>query len=48
MTALAATLDYSNFKGVIAATPDQRTKLDIYTAFHHDMERWQNDKAYSR
>lgn len=38
---LLADLDYSNFKGVIAQTPDQREKLSIYSAFHHDLERWQ-------
>lgn len=42
MQALAASLDYSNFKGVIASTPDQREKLGIYTAFHHDLEDHQN------
>lgn len=41
---LAEQLDYSNFKGVVAALPDQRAKLGIYTAFHHDLEDWQNSK----
>lgn len=42
MLALADTLDYSNFKGVIASTPDQREKLGIYSAFHYDLEYQQN------
>lgn len=42
MAELAQDLDYSNFKGVIASKPDQREKLGIYTAFHHDLENWQN------
>ncbi len=42
LAALAAALDYSNFKGMIASTPDQRDKLAIYSAFHHDLEDWQN------
>lgn len=42
MSALAGSLDYSNFKGVISARPDQSDKLGVYSAFHHDMERWQN------
>lgn len=42
MSALAASLDYSNFKGVIASTADQRDKLAIYSAFHHDLEHWQH------
>jgi len=46
MSALAASLDYSNFKGVVAATPDQRDKLSIYSAFHHDLERWQLEKSH--
>jgi hypothetical protein len=35
-------VDYPNFKGVIAATPDQRDKLGIYSEFHHAMEAFQN------
>lgn len=42
MTTLAASLDYSNFKGVIASTPDQREKLGIYSEFHHDLEELQH------
>ena len=42
MTVLAASLDYSNFKGVIAGTPDQRDKLGIYSDFHHDLQELQN------
>lgn len=30
MSALAESIDYDNFKGVVAATPDQRPKLDAY------------------
>jgi hypothetical protein len=44
-TALIAAIDYSNFKGVIASKPDQREKLGIYTAFHHDLEGWQNNPS---
>jgi hypothetical protein len=42
MLLLGDTLDYSNFKGIIAGTSDQRDKLSIYSAFHHDMEHHQN------
>jgi hypothetical protein len=40
MSALAESIDYDNFKGVIAATPDQRDRLDAYhkvwsTLAHH-------------
>lgn len=30
MSALAESIDYDNFKGVIPATPNQRPKLDAY------------------
>ena len=30
MGALAESIDYDNFKGAIAATPDQRQRLDAY------------------
>lgn len=39
---LFQSVDYANFKGVIGLTRDQSDKLPAYTAFHHDMERWQN------
>ena len=42
--ALFASVDYSNFKGVIASTSEQRDKLPTYSAFHHDMERWQEER----
>lgn len=42
MQTLAQELDYSNFKGIISATEDQREKLPIYSDFHHDMEQFQN------
>lgn len=45
MQTLAMELDYSNFKGVIAQTDDQREKLPIYSDFHHRMERFQNAPA---
>ncbi len=41
LAALAETLDYANFKGVIESTDDQRDKLAVYSAFHHDLDRWQ-------
>lgn len=41
MQVLAMSLDYSNFKGVISVTQDQRDKMDAYFTFHHDMERLQ-------
>ncbi|WP_043586347.1 hypothetical protein [Geminisphaera colitermitum] len=41
--ALSASIDYSNFKSEIACTPGQRDKLAAYSAFHHDLERWQKD-----
>lgn len=41
MEALSASIDYSNFKGIIEHTPDQRDKLAVYYSFHHGMERWQ-------
>lgn len=44
MISLSKTIDYSNFKGIVAGRPDQREKLGIYTAFHHDLEHWQNKK----
>lgn len=43
--ALLASIDYANFKGIIAQTPHQADKLSAYSAFHHDMERWQNRSA---
>ncbi len=45
MAALAETLDYANFKGVIASTEDQRDKLAVYSAFHQDLEHWQSKLA---
>ncbi|WP_043585355.1 hypothetical protein [Geminisphaera colitermitum] len=39
--ALSTSIDYSNFKSEIAATPGQRDKLGAYSAFHHDLEHWQ-------
>lgn len=45
MQVLALELDYPNFKGVIANTPDQADKLGAYSAFHHDMEMWQRRKS---
>jgi hypothetical protein len=39
---LFASIDYSNFKGVIARTEDQCDKLGTYTRFHAEMEDWQN------
>ena len=48
METLAASLDYSNFKSEIAAKPDQRDKLAIYSAFHHDLEAWQGKTNSSR
>lgn len=39
--ALASHLDYSNFKGRIAAAPDQQHKLSAYHDFWGDGRRWQ-------
>jgi hypothetical protein len=48
MVTLAAELDYSNFKGVIAKTEDQRDKLSTYTRFHGEMEDWQEQSELPR
>lgn len=48
MVTLAEELDYSNFKGVIALTDDQRDKLGIYTRFHGEMEAWQHQSELPR
>lgn len=42
LEALAASIDYSNFKAVIHQTPHQSNKGDAYWDFHATMERWQN------
>jgi hypothetical protein len=45
MTTLATELDYSNFKGEIASSGlDQSDKIGVYSHFHHEMERWQDEK----
>lgn len=41
MQALAASIDYSNFKAVIHKTADQRDKGDVYWDFHTAMEHHQ-------
>ena len=38
---LCDTLDYSNFKGKIGQTPDQRDKLNIYHSWWDDMYGFQ-------
>lgn len=40
---LVESVDYANFKGIVGATPDQRERLPIYSRFHHEMERFQNN-----
>lgn len=42
---LFLSVDYPNFKGVIASTPDQRDRYEIYADFHHAMEIWQNRRT---
>ncbi|MDR1789935.1 MAG: hypothetical protein LBR12_06325 [Opitutaceae bacterium] len=48
MDAIVASLDYPNFKPVIAGTPAQRDKLPVYFGFHADMERWQDERETLR
>jgi hypothetical protein len=41
---LAADIDYANFKGVVARTPDQRDKLGILHEIWELMHRYQSER----
>jgi sarcosine oxidase gamma subunit len=41
---LAADIDYANFKGVVARTPDQRDKLSILHEIWELMYRYQTER----
>ncbi|MCE9519747.1 MAG: hypothetical protein K8R87_09380 [Verrucomicrobia bacterium] len=45
MKALTGSIDYGNFKSVIAANPDQRSKVSAYHDIHHRMVEWQEKNA---
>jgi hypothetical protein len=45
MSALAAGIDYDNFKSAIVANPDQRSKISAYHDIHHRMLAWQAGHA---
>lgn len=38
---LIDSVDYPNFKSMVAKSPDQAEKLTTYSDFHHDMEQLQ-------
>lgn len=41
MQALTKSIDYGNFKGQIARTPDQSGKLPVYSKFHDATIKWE-------
>lgn len=45
MSALAASVDYGNFKSAIAASPSERSKLTAYHDIHHRMVEWQKENS---
>ncbi len=45
MSVLGDTIDYTNFKGAIAATPAQRSKLSSYHHIHGRMVEWQKKQS---
>jgi hypothetical protein len=47
MSALSASIDYGNFKSVIASNPRQRSKVSAYHDVHHRMLEWQNNLGYT-
>lgn len=45
MSAITASIDYSNFKSAIGTSPSQRSKIGAYHDIHHRMVEWQRGKS---